>query len=219
MLKKIIFVRHGQSEGNVDHQAYVDNFDHTVKLTKLGRQQAKEANKELKMMGIDDGSLNTCIIYSPYARAKETYQIGTKGISDHIERVEDPFIREQEWVQIPESIEQVGAEVELMKKMGTYFYRFSSGESYADTELRIFTAVKHYADNGYERLILFSHANAINAMVRRLLEISTEDFDQMPHLENCAVLEIELDIAKKGYKIGHCTDYKYKRRIRKLMEE
>mmetsp|Transcript_10816 Transcript_10816/g.20018 ORF Transcript_10816/g.20018 Transcript_10816/m.20018 type:complete len:113 (+) Transcript_10816:201-539(+) len=45
--RRIILIRHGQSEGNVDERAYVTTADWRIPLTEVGRNQAKG---ELKLV-------------------------------------------------------------------------------------------------------------------------------------------------------------------------
>eukprot|EP00438_Fugacium_kawagutii_P034350 Skav216705 [mRNA] locus=scaffold91:493825:501053:+ [translate_table: standard] len=47
---RIILLRHGQSEGNVDHLLYTSKGDSRLELTQKGIRQAKEAGKELQKL-------------------------------------------------------------------------------------------------------------------------------------------------------------------------
>ena len=69
MPTRIILVRHGQSEGNVDEAAYEDCPDNKIRLTQKGRAQAFEAGKRLANI-IGDESMH--IFFSPYMRTRET---------------------------------------------------------------------------------------------------------------------------------------------------
>jgi broad specificity phosphatase PhoE len=46
--ERIFLVRHGQSQGNIDHSVYRTTPDHKIELTETGRLQAIEAGKALK---------------------------------------------------------------------------------------------------------------------------------------------------------------------------
>lgn len=48
MPERLILVRHGQSEGNVNESIYQDKPDNTLRLTKLGWEQARKAGKTLR---------------------------------------------------------------------------------------------------------------------------------------------------------------------------
>jgi 2,3-bisphosphoglycerate-dependent phosphoglycerate mutase len=72
---RLFFMRHLQSEGNVDESAYIKKGDHAVGGTKLGWQQAIKAGKflgpYLRKLGIKDWSEITTYI-SSYQRPKDT---------------------------------------------------------------------------------------------------------------------------------------------------
>ena len=46
--KRIILIRHGESEGNVDESAYVNTADWQICLTDKGKRQAQNAGAKLK---------------------------------------------------------------------------------------------------------------------------------------------------------------------------
>ena len=46
--KRIILIRHGESQANVDKYLFGSVPDYTIELTDFGREQAKEAGKRLK---------------------------------------------------------------------------------------------------------------------------------------------------------------------------
>jgi len=54
--KRIILIRHGESEGNLDSSLYKTTPDYALKLTQKGVSQAKQAGKEIKSL-IDDESI------------------------------------------------------------------------------------------------------------------------------------------------------------------
>ncbi|MBK7311909.1 MAG: phosphoglycerate mutase family protein [Sphingobacteriaceae bacterium] len=52
--KRIISIRHGESEGNVDKMVYNQKPDYTLELTQKGLNQALEAGKRLKEIVKDE---------------------------------------------------------------------------------------------------------------------------------------------------------------------
>ncbi|KAF3531686.1 hypothetical protein DY000_02043877 [Brassica cretica] len=48
--KRIILVRHGESEGNLDTSAYATTPDHKIQLTESGLLQAREAGARLRSL-------------------------------------------------------------------------------------------------------------------------------------------------------------------------
>jgi hypothetical protein len=73
--RRIILVRHGESEGNLDESVYRHTPDARISLTELGKDQAIEAGKNLKKEVINGGANETIYVYlSPYLRSKQTYE-------------------------------------------------------------------------------------------------------------------------------------------------
>ena len=82
---RIILVRHGQSEGNVDEDVYTRIADSRVQLTSLGFEQAVECGKKIRQLlesegeGAEEGEKKEWGVYfyvSPYTR---TLQVGPHG--------------------------------------------------------------------------------------------------------------------------------------------
>ena len=72
MPNKVVLIRHGQSEGNVEESLYATTPDNAMKLTALGWDEAKMAGRELKgnVLGKDE---SVHFIVSPYVRTVETF--------------------------------------------------------------------------------------------------------------------------------------------------
>ena len=68
---KLIMVRHGQSEGNVDELLYATKPDNALRLTKLGWEMARMAGKALRDQLPQNETVH--FIVSPYARTVETF--------------------------------------------------------------------------------------------------------------------------------------------------
>lgn len=85
--KRIILVRHGESEGNIDVTAYTRIPDRRIQLTPEGMRQAEEAG--LRVLQVADGAVGcgeeaseegatpeSFFVYvSPYDRSKQTLQV------------------------------------------------------------------------------------------------------------------------------------------------
>ena len=69
MPKRIILVRHGQSEANADHSLLRDRPDNLVELTSLGSKQAEEVGHRIKQLVGDE----ICsLVVSPFERTLQT---------------------------------------------------------------------------------------------------------------------------------------------------
>jgi hypothetical protein len=93
---RIILVRHGQSEGNVDESAYVNTADWQIPLTELGREQARGAGRELGELLGDE---SVFFYVSPYKRTLQTLEEIKKGLNqDNIwGSRQEPRIAEQQF--------------------------------------------------------------------------------------------------------------------------
>ncbi|KAF7138948.1 hypothetical protein RHSIM_Rhsim07G0179100 [Rhododendron simsii] len=69
--KRIILVRHGESQGNRDNSAYSTTPDYKIPLTPNGVAQAKLAGAQIRRVVSDDGRSRNWKVYfyvSPYER-------------------------------------------------------------------------------------------------------------------------------------------------------
>jgi len=77
MPNRLVMVRHGESEGNVNEIIYSNKADSDVCLTKLGWEQARTAGEALKnevFYNRNDGKCQSVhFIVSPYVRTIETF--------------------------------------------------------------------------------------------------------------------------------------------------
>lgn len=92
---KIIFVRHGESQANVDKSLYAKLPDNSIELTKKGQIQAQSIGRKLKEL-IKDSKV---VFYvSPFKRSQQTFEnIKLSFLDNDVSVKEDPRIREQEW--------------------------------------------------------------------------------------------------------------------------
>lgn len=216
MKTRLILVRHGQSEGNLDHQVYIDKPDPEVELTNLGREQAVEAGKNLKaifkaMEASNDPRafwdvqaneeitqklpMEVNVYYSPYTRAADTFELAyeqfanLEGIKFSVQ--EEPLIREHEYYQDPASLKDVRVEIQKMNKKGKFFHRFPGGESYADVDQRIFSFLHFLRLKDRETTVLFCHGNAIEATLRRILNIPLSKFPELDPPTNGGIIVVD----------------------------
>jgi len=201
--KRIIFIRHGESEANVDREITSTVPDHCLHLTLKGREQALDAGTRLKdFLGM--GSVK--FIVSPYVRAVETFN-GIKqawGKTASLPWRTDPRIREQEHGNFD------GPDIKKLhrekKVFGQFYYRFPSGESPADCYDRassfLETLYRSFEDNTTENLVIVSHGLMIVVMLMRLFRISVEEWDQIEALKNCEFVVLERPDNDSRYSIS-----------------
>ncbi|KAI3862206.1 hypothetical protein MKX03_037376 [Papaver bracteatum] len=128
--RRIILIRHGQSEGNVDQSVY----------TQKGVIEAEECGKRIRKL-IESGEADDWQVYfyvSPYKRTLETLRgVGKAFESSRIAGVrEEPRLREQDFGNFQDR-EQMRVEKAERILYGRFFYRFPNGESAADVYDRI----------------------------------------------------------------------------------
>lgn len=133
--RRLLLVRHGESEANVNREVYSNTPDWKIPLTDLGREQAFDCGKRLRNI-IQDEKLY--IYYSPYARTRQTLDEIRRSFDEaqiQGER-EDERLREQEMgnYQPMADMDRTWAS---RNEFGRLYYRFPYGESGADVGDRV----------------------------------------------------------------------------------
>lgn len=141
---RIILVRHGESEGNVDSNTYCRVADSKIRLTEAGITQAKKCGDEIRALIEKDSSSRenpdwrVYFYVSPYQRTLGTLKgIGRAFAKQHILGVrEEPRIREQDFGNFQQR-ERMKVVKDIRSRFGRFFYRFPEGESAADVFDRV----------------------------------------------------------------------------------
>ncbi|CAI0414589.1 unnamed protein product [Linum tenue] len=139
--RRIILVRHGESEGNVDENVYTRVGDPKIGLTQKGKAQAEECGARIREMVEGNGAAEDWKLYfyvSPYKRTRQTLQhLGKCFERRRIAGVrEEPRLREQDFGNFQDR-ERMRVEKALRMLYGRFFFRFPNGESAADVYDRI----------------------------------------------------------------------------------
>lgn len=139
--KRIILVRHGESQGNLDGTAYATTPDYKIKLTQHGLDQCKLAGQKIHDLFSDNGQKNNWKVFfyvSPYERTRSTLrEIGRSFKKKEMIGVrEEVRIREQDFgnFQVADRMKVIK---ETRERFGRFFYRFPEGESAADVFDRV----------------------------------------------------------------------------------
>lgn len=187
---RIILVRHGESQGNVDREHYAKVPDYAVRLTDKGKEQAREAGKRAKEEFNVSPFLSLSFV-SSYARTLQTYEQfktawGTEAIN--FRSREEPLLVEQSggsffapWTQDA---------IKARDSYGTFQYRFSQGESAFDVYQRIClflpTMFREYKKKMTPNLdiILVTHGMTLRVFLMRFLKWTQEQFETMRNPEN-----------------------------------
>lgn len=201
---RLIFVRHGQSEANVDRQITEMVPDQLLHLTEEGRKQALDAGVRLRSI-TGDGSIK--FIVSPYFRARETLNgilQAYSGVQYNV--TEDVRIREQEYGNFEQGKDMRKLHSEK-KRYGAFYYRFPEGESPADCYDRasaFFESMyRDWEDNNYETDIVVCHGIMIIVMLMRLFKIKASEFESFVSLSNCECVVLERTQDDSKYSISY----------------
>jgi broad specificity phosphatase PhoE len=192
--KRIILIRHGNSEGNADRERYATIADHALSLTPEGEQQAFESGLQLKEL-IDDESVR--VYLSPYTRTRQTYQQISQSIAANVDRVlEDPRLREQDWGHLRPSDQNEDITRER-DNFSTFYYRIPDGESGADVYDRISTFLetmhRDFEESDYPpNALIVTHGFAMRLFLMRWFHWTVEEFENLRNPKNCQIVVIEL---------------------------
>lgn len=192
----IVLVRHAESEGNVNVDAYRTIGDPLIPLTSRGRAQAHAMSRRLHRL---IGDLRVWAFTSPYSRSLETASIALAGFpAESVRLVEDPRLREQEFAggfqhSVPDRSEQ-----NLYSK---FFWRFPGGESAADVYDRLSMFMDtlwrdmHRVDLSGSAVVIFAHGLTNRLFCMRWLHWSPCIFEQTRNPPNCSFLVLQLQPA------------------------
>lgn len=150
--RALMFLRHGQSEGNVVRDAAeaddLERFelatrDADVPLSELGRRQSAAVGRWLA--GRPEDERPTAVLVSPYLRARQTAELALASAGGRFAEVPvqvDERLRDREmgvwdgltWRGILATFPEEAARARVV---GRYYHRPPGGESWADIVLRL----------------------------------------------------------------------------------
>ncbi|XP_062030006.1 uncharacterized protein LOC133745857 [Rosa rugosa] len=205
--RRIILVRHGQSEGNVDESVYTRVSNPKIRLTEKGMADAEECGKRIKEM-IEKRQVHDWKVYfyvSPYRRTVETL----KGLGKAFERSriagmrEEPRLREQDFGNFQDR-EKMRLDKAMRMLYGRFFYRFPNGESAADVYDRI-TGFRETLKSDIEEgrfqppgernsninLVIVSHCLTLRVFLMRWYKWTVEQFDGLNNFGNGSMIVME----------------------------
>ncbi|KAJ4836124.1 hypothetical protein Tsubulata_035432 [Turnera subulata] len=203
--KRIILVRHGESQGNLDTAAYTTTPDYKIPLTPAGLAQARLAGTRLHRI-ISATSKNWYVYFyvSPYERTRSTLrEIGKSFARERIIGVrEECRIREQDFgnFQVEERMKVIK---ETRERFGRFFYRFPDGESAADVFDRVSSFLEslwrdidmnrlNHDPNNELNLIIISHGLTSRVFLMKWFKWTVEQFERLNNPQNCSVRVMEL---------------------------
>lgn len=207
---RVLLLRHGESEGNVDESVYTRKGDIDVELTRNGWQQAIGAGKFLSGLYTASGTVKWPVIYlSSYTRTKQTLSGALHGMKGTIpgepQIFEDPRLIEKFFGAAsaldhpPKGTSQ--EVIESLRKLSKSVYRndpFSAknllGESTKETYVTIKNFIdgtfKRSRDEGNEDFLIVTHGALIQAFLMSWMHVQIPHKKQIGCPGNCDVIEI-----------------------------
>ncbi|KAG4913956.1 hypothetical protein AAZX31_19G223600 [Glycine max] len=218
--KRIILVRHGESQGNLQPTAYDTIPDPKIQLTPEGIAQARHAGHRIRHVIAGEGSTNWRVYFyvSPYARTRSTLrEIGRSFSRKRVIGVrEECRIREQDFgnFQVQERMNVIK---ETRQRFGRFFYRFPEGESAADVFDRVSSFLESlWRDVDMNRLnhdpsddlnlIIVSHGLASRVFLMKWFKWTVEQFELLNNFENGEFRVIQLGSGGEYSLAVHHTD-------------
>lgn len=200
--KRIILIRHGESEGNADHTLYRTKADNLIELTDKGLDQATKVGERLKkVLGKDSAHL----VISPFERTLQTSRNLRKSIEANISHTYiEPRVREQEFGNLQ------GDEFQSFRKeqksVGRFYYRFPTGESGADVHARTCSWWEGWVRQvnlrpGFEpvdALIVVTHGLTMRLILMQLYGWSPNTFATIWNADNCDMYVLKRNLDKPG---------------------
>ena len=202
--RRIILVRHAESEGNVDNRAYTYLPDPQVPLTPKGWRQALQAGERIRQVAEKRGgpgsSVGRLFFYtSPYLRSKQTYEGVAQAFGPHeIAGVQEEVqLREQDFGNFQDAEGKQREKAERLR-FGRFFYRFPNGESGADVYDRMTLFEDHLVRDinagrfaGDSSLVLLTHGLAARVFLMRWFHWTVDQFMRVYNPPNAAPLVLE----------------------------
>ncbi|KAK9735389.1 hypothetical protein RND81_04G203100 [Saponaria officinalis] len=210
--KRIILVRHGESQGNTDPKAYSTTPDHQIPLTADGVAQARRAGTGIRRLLDSASPASTAAaapwrVYfyvSPYERARSTLrEIGRSFSKKRIIGVrEECRVREQDFgnFQVEERMKVIK---QTRDKFGRFFYRFPEGESAADVYDRVSSFMESlwrdidlnrlHPEPGHDlNLIIVTHGLSSRVFLMKWFKWTVDQFEHLNNPGNCEYRVMEL---------------------------
>lgn len=205
--RRIILVRHGQSQGNVDESVYTSVPDPKIEITQKGWDQAVECGNKIREMIESDGADDWKVYFyvSPYLRTLQTLRgLGTAFESHRIAGVrEEPRLREQDFGNFQDR-EKMRVEKEIRLRYGRFFYRFPDGESAADVydritgfreTLRADIDIGRFQPPGERNpnmnLVIVSHGLTLRVFLMRWYKWTVNQFEGLSNFGNGGMLVMQ----------------------------
>eukprot|EP00930_Biecheleria_cincta_P082926 TRINITY_DN72560_c0_g1_i1.p1 TRINITY_DN72560_c0_g1~~TRINITY_DN72560_c0_g1_i1.p1 ORF type:complete len:482 (+),score=48.16 TRINITY_DN72560_c0_g1_i1:135-1580(+) len=210
--ERLFMLRHGESEGNIDHTVYSIKGDSQLELSHDGLRQAREAGSRLRDLVGDD---KVCVIVSPFERAQQTllclYQGGFP--EDQVGQLRiDPRIREKEFGNFQTAGTVAALRIEE-QVVGRFYYRLPNAESCADVLDRVDSFWNWLLDSSmlstdkFGTCLLVTHGLTIRLLLMHILGWTVRTFETVHNPGNCNHVALKKNMDKLCYEL--CPEESY----------
>jgi broad specificity phosphatase PhoE len=182
--RRIVLIRHGESQGNRDDTIYERVPDHSLELTATGMRQATRAGERLRELFGDE---RVQAFVSPYRRTWNTYR--ALGLDPRLTRAkEEPRLREQDWGNW-QDVEDIQRQRKARDAYGHFFYRFAMGESGADVYDRVGafleTLYRAFDQEDFpSNVLIVTHGITMRLFCMRWFHWTVEEFEALSNPDN-----------------------------------
>ncbi|KAJ6816622.1 phosphoglycerate mutase-like protein AT74H [Iris pallida] len=205
--KRIIVMRHGESQGNLDMSAYTTTPDYRIPLTSHGAEQARNAGRHIRRVlssGCEQDNWKVYFYVSPYERTRSTLrEIGRAFERKRIIGVrEECRIREQDFgnFQVEERMKAIK---QTRERFGRFFFRFPEGESAADVFDRVASFMESFwrdidmkrleqDDHSETNLVIVSHGLTSRVFLMKWFKWTVDQFEMLNNFGNCEFRVMQL---------------------------
>lgn len=184
---KLYFIRHGETDSNLQKRAFSLND----KLTDVGRKQAQNLANKISDISID------VILTSPHKRTIETAEIIAKKINKEIQEIS--FLGEKKW---PSEIEGKLLEEPEVKKIFNLLreknntdptWHYSNEENFFDIKKRAEFFIEYVSKLAHANILAISHEYFIKMIIATMMhsdQLTYEifrDFYHFTSLDNASL--------------------------------
>ncbi|KAL8518158.1 hypothetical protein ACS0TY_009494 [Phlomoides rotata] len=189
--KRIILVRHGESEGNEDETVLEHVPNHKLKLSKLGRHQAQMTGSKIRETVSVDENWKVLFYVSPTSRTRETLKEMMNAYPK--EKVvgvrEECRLREQHYGMLQD--EERRMEIKRCRvRYGKFFYvpTFLEGGLWKDMESNNFNT----GPSDELNLIIITHGLTMNLFLMKWFNWTVDQIEALKSPGNCECWVLQL---------------------------
>jgi broad specificity phosphatase PhoE len=212
MTTRILLIRHGESEGNVNPESYTEKGDWNIGLTDKGIEQAQCAGIFLREHFRQTTDKWPLFFVSGYRRPQETLSGAYAHFSDAFEGAPkepytDPRLSEQSFgglnllQKLAQQDSALGEHAYMQLQLSKAFIKTDPikakalfGESILETiaNVKAFIdgSLQRDLDEGHDYIVIFAHGRVITSFLANWFHVPFDQLKSLKNPKNCDVIEI-----------------------------